>query len=215
MDADFETLRNDLERLRTSRFKPSLFGADCHKYLVRPPLSELEVTSFERDHRVALPADYRQFLLQVGNGGAGPYYGLFALGEWDEGTWKEGDGFIGNLSEPFPHVAAWNDLGGEPDYDEPNQDELERQVNAFDESYWNPANVNGAIPICHLGCARRQWLVVTGPEAGHIWCDDRVDHRGLYPLSAPGCVRVTFFRWYRTWLDRAILPYRKYPWYGD
>jgi hypothetical protein len=219
MDADFEGIRNDLERLRTSRFKPYVFGADSHKYILRPPLSESEVVLFERKHGIALPSDYRQFLIKVGNGGAGPYYGVFSLGEMDDGyghaLWKENDGLVGILSRPFPHLEPWNDLPDEPNYDEPNQEELERQVNAFDESYWNPQNVNGAIPICHLGCARRQWLVVTGPEAGHIWCDDRVDRCGLYPLSSPNSTRVTFFQWYRAWLDEAIRPFHKYAWYGD
>ncbi len=64
--------------------------------------------------------------------------------------------------------------------------------------------MNGAIPICHLGCALRQWLVVTGPEAGNIWCDYRADRRGIYPLSAPGKERVTFYQWYRDWLDDVL-----------
>jgi hypothetical protein len=66
--------------------------------------------------------------------------------------------------------------------------------------------VNGAIPVCHIGCALRRWLVVTGPERGHIWCDDRADQRGLYPLRLHGADRVTFIDWYLDWLRDAHSP---------
>tara|TARA_Y100001934_G_scaffold243249_1_gene299685 strand:+ start:1119 stop:1328 length:210 start_codon:yes stop_codon:yes gene_type:complete len=64
--------------------------------------------------------------------------------------------------------------------------------------------LDGAIPICHLGCAQRQWLIVSGPERGNIWCDDRADNEGLSPLKKPQKKRITFFEWYREWLDDAL-----------
>ena len=148
------------------------------------------------------------FLLQVGRGGAGPAYGIFDLGEMDDGfehkAWSEDNGFVGKLREFFPHTSAWNDLIGCPDDKlvETDEDEYERQLNEFEERYW--AQLDGAIPICHLGCAYRQWLIVSGSERGHIWCDDRTDQKGLYPLSKPGNDRITFYDWYRDWLDEAL-----------
>jgi hypothetical protein len=29
--------------------------------------------------------------------------------------------------------------------------------------------------------------VVTGPEAGNVWCDDRADWKGLFPLLRVSC----------------------------
>jgi len=58
-----------------------------------------------------LPADYREFLLDVGNGGAGPFHGVFRPGEWD----GAGDGdpwdasIIGDPSKPLPHRGPWNE----------------------------------------------------------------------------------------------------------
>jgi hypothetical protein len=187
-----------------------VFGADSHLYQLNPPLTERDVQAFEAQHHIVLPRDYRGFLIHVGDGGAGPYYGVFKLGEMDHGRnygpWKEGDGFAGILSEPFPHTALWNDLSGKPDDNagEKDEEEWERRFNEFDQRYWEPSNVNGAIPICHLGCALRQWLVVTGPEVGHVWCDDRPDYKGLHPLQFGGQDRVTFIEWYRLWLDDAL-----------
>jgi hypothetical protein len=172
------------------------------------------VRDFEELHRVRLPPDYRDFLLSIGNGGAGPYYGVFKLGEMDDGfdykAWRENDGFIGVLSEPFPHTNPWNDPSGMPEFDGSRagdrewEDEYWRAKDAWDNRYWNNANVHGAIPICHQGCAIRDWLIVTGPEAGHVWTDSRADLEGLFPTQQQDSRRVTFLQWYRSWLHDAL-----------
>jgi hypothetical protein len=210
MNEVYDQIREALRSLRESPRPIEVFGSEAHGFRTHPPLSEELIRRFEEDHRIVLPAEYRGFLSEVGSGGAGPGYGLFLFGEMDEnnghGPWHEGDGFVGILSEPFPHTGPWNDLSGEPEQDEDRDEdeEWEERYATWEEGYWNPANVNGAIPICHLGCAYRLWLVVTGPEAGHIWCDDRTDNRGLHPLEQGGSPRVTFLKWYRSWLDGAL-----------
>ncbi|WP_442802772.1 SMI1/KNR4 family protein, partial [Streptomyces sp. CB01373] len=47
----------------------------------RSVLSEAEVRSFERQYGVTLPRDYRGFLMTVGDGGPGPYHGIWSLSE--------------------------------------------------------------------------------------------------------------------------------------
>ena len=208
MTPEFQAIKRDLEKLRTAEVLPDIFGANEHKYIVNPPLSEAVVIEFEAKHAIQLPQDYRCFLIEVGNGGAGPYYGVFRLGQMDHGRghsgWSENDGFVGDLSRPFPHTEAWNDLTGAPESENYDAEAYEKQLTAFEESYLSSANVNGAIPICHLGCALRQWLIVTGPEAGHVWCDERADYKGLFPLMKKTGERVTFYRWYRDWVDEAL-----------
>ena len=211
MQADFASICDGLRLLRDSAMPLKVFGSEAHGFRTYPTLSEEQVREFESRHRVTLPQEYRGFLIHVGNGGAGPSYGLFKLGEMDDGfeekSWAEDDGFVGVLSKPFPHTQLWNDLSEEPVYeareDDPEwDDEYQRQLDAWeDRVYWNTANVNGAIPICHRGCALRQWLIVTGPEAGNVWDDDRADRGGLKPLQQDGRQRVTFLEWYRSWLD--------------
>ena len=211
---DYARVRENLRGLREAAIPASVFGAEAHQFRVHLLLPEEVVREFEERHRVRLPPDYRGFLIHVGNGGAGPSYGLFKLGEMDNGfkhkRWKEGDGFVGTLSEPFPHRSAWNDSTAKPMYDESREndpeweDEFERRLDAWEAVYWNPRNVNGAMPICHLGCAYRQWLIITDPEAGNVWDDDRADLRVLKPLQQNGRERVTFGQWYGDWLDDAL-----------
>ena len=208
MSPESQAILRDLEKLRTADWMSDVFGSSEHRFTLNPPVSEATVREFETKHAIQLPQDYRRFLLEVGNGGAGPYYGLFKLGEADSGfghsSWTEGDGFVGDLSEPFPHTEAWNDLNGKPDDESENEEIYEEQLTSFEERYFASANINGAIPICHLGCALRQWLIVTGPEAGNVWGDDRADWEGLSPLIGKTGDRVTFYQWYRNWLDEAL-----------
>ena len=173
-------------------------------------MSEAAVVAFEMQHRITLPGDYREFLKRVGNGGAGPYYGVFPLGQMD-GTngcnpWRENDGFVGCLSEPFLLASKWNDLTGMPS-DEllaSNEPEYERQSSAFESRYWNASLMNGAIPICHEGCALRIWLVVTGEQAGRLWHDGRADFAGVRPVKTAEGMNATFSAWYNEWLDEAL-----------
>lgn len=206
MPDKFNILVSDLKRLREAG-NIGVFGEESHSYETNSPLPEQEVLEFETLHHVRLPDDYRQFLLRVGNGGAGPCYGVFKLGEIDDGfDYGPWDGFIGELAEPFPHTDAWNDLTGQPEHSSDGDEErYESLLEIFEKCYWATQQVNGAIPICHRGCALRFWLVITGSESGNVWCDDRADCKGIYPLKTKGRERVGFFEWYRDWLDEALV----------
>lgn len=97
----------------------------------------------------------------------------------------------------FPHRTRWN----------LSSDELERIQASEDDAeilrtYW--VAVDGAVPICHEGCALRDWLVVSGPEAGKVWHDATAEFDGWSPcLSADGR-HMTFADWYVSWLDGAL-----------
>src|SRR5918996_2512608 len=69
-DFDTATIRDDLQRLKTAAAE--IFGSNGHHFTLNAPLVETEVLAFERQHAIRLPVDYRRFLIEVGNGGAGP-----------------------------------------------------------------------------------------------------------------------------------------------
>ena len=204
------------EQLQLRKSKSKVFGSDAHHFKLNPPLPENEIAQFETRHNIRLPQDYRGFLLHLGNGGAGPAYGLFKLGEIDDGhghaPWHENEGLVGILAQPFPHTKAWNDLTGCPESDEvrplspEEENALFEKIDEWEQThYLNSRHINGAIPICHQGCALRQWLVVSGPEIGHVWNDFRADEDGITPVMLPGLPRVSFLQWYRAWLNKLIV----------
>lgn len=65
-----------------------------------------------------------------------------------------------------------------------------------------PERTPGAIVVSHLGCAQREWLIVSGSHRGTIWSDCRVDDVDLAPLLDDG-MPVMFARWYTDWLGTA------------
>ena len=201
-----------LDRLDQER---KIFGSQGHDYQLNPPVPEAVISALESKHRLRLPEDYRYFVTQIGNGGAGPFYGLFPFGMQDNGhgfgPW-EGGFLVGDLSAAFPHDGPWNLPEGfwekrpriPPDATPEEQDQIYEEWDRIEEEhYWNPKLMCGAIPICHRGCALRQWLVVQGPLKGTIWDDDRVDRKGIRPLLDEPGRRVTFADWYLSWLEQA------------
>lgn len=205
---DAAYIQQSLARLYEAR--AAVFGSDSHRFLLNDIVTESEATAFESQHGIHLPHEYRHFLTAIGNGGAGPFYGVFPLGMMDRAfgfqPWREGDGFVGKLVEPFPLKAEWNDLTGMPmessfGLDDPAFDE---QVERFDELYWDSSRVNGAIPICHTGCALRIWLVVTGDRSGNLWYDRRAEYSGLAPITNEDGAPISFSGWYESWLKLAL-----------
>jgi hypothetical protein len=215
-DFDIRAVEAAISRLR--EIKADVFGANGHGFQMNPALQESEAASFERDHQIALPPDYRQFLTCLGNGGSGPFYGVFPLGVMDDNfdlrPWQENDGFVGNLLKPFTFEDEWNDLSGQPDADllKRDPDEYDRQIELFDARYWTSDLVNGAFPICHEGCALRIWLVVTGKQAGKLWEDRRSEYAGLRPIRLADGAVATFSQWYMEWLDNCFVKAGEHNW---
>ena len=212
MDAQsvIERLRN-LDRKDKKR---QVFGAMGHNYVLNPPLDVSVIEAFELEHGVSLPEDYRQFITEIGNGGAGPAYGVFPFGKHDDchdlRPW-EGGYLVGDVGKPFRFNKAWNVdkkfWDAEPNPPEgTSQDEEDLLWQEWDKileaKYWNTSIMDGAIPICHLGCALRQWLVINGDQRGFVWDDMRADNRGIAPVKKKG-KRLTFSAWYLDWLREA------------
>jgi hypothetical protein len=220
MDFVREVLRG-LELLRGLDKDRKLFGAGAHGYELNPTLSVDEVSSFERAWRCRLPEEYRSFLLSAGNGGAGPYYGVFPLGMAHSGfDLVEFDDWGFDLSVPFPHSKAWNKESllfvGAPQRDGfESEEDFEVAMEAWQDSeaaekardayYLAAGTGRGSVPICHQGCGFVDWLVLTGPEAGNVWHDFAPDQGGVAPVGTPSRPRTTFSQWYLDWLGKSLV----------
>lgn len=200
-------VRDLLERLAALRARdPGLqvFGAGAHRYGARPA-DELAVARFEQRHGVRLPRSFRQLVLGVTDGGAGPGYGLFALERGPDDDVAED---LAQLGTPFDHDAYFN---LEPPDVDPDEDEAAYEA-AMNE-YWR--ELPGTMTLCHYGCAIRAQLVVTGALAGQVIIDQRCDQAGVYPFTRATGGRynawdrppdddrapLDVLAWYRDWLD--------------
>lgn len=199
INSRLEKIKVDLAFLKEADPSCELFGARRHKYNFNSPLKESEVESFERRFNIRLPEDYRCFIMNIGNGGAGPYYGLETLENslFADLDFKRENEFV-DPSIPFPITEPWN-----LEY-EGNEDD-ESEVESFDEQYFDPKWDSGILRICNFGCGVTMNLVVNGAEYGHIWVDDRCNDGGIYPDPYFGQTeRTSFLEWYEMWLKRSL-----------
>ncbi|MEV6264845.1 SMI1/KNR4 family protein [Streptomyces sp. NPDC051784] len=194
-----------------------VFGATGHTFSLEDPLTPAELADLECQTGVSLPGEYRDFLLHVGAGGAGPSYGVYPV-RLVRGRWRwEGDGAeladLSRLAEPFPREGADAEAVRLLLSECPDEEDFE-QVEDFDDAFeaweerweplmWSADRTVGAVVISTLGCAAREWLIMSGPERGRIWSDNRVDDEDLKPLLDDTGAPMTFTCWYLTWLEKA------------
>jgi hypothetical protein len=204
-----------LAELRDLDPELTLFGAKAHRYQLQPTISAADVADYEQQKSISIPEEYRQFIIEVGNGGAGPFLGISGIPtEWD----------LDDLAAPFIYTKRTLDRSNSC---------VLQQIDALDESdanfdeeydrltlqYWTETNANGALHICEYGCALRFFLALNGVERGNIWFNATADLNGFFPVylamasnpSTEWChhdrdtiERVGFARWYEAWLDRSI-----------
>ena len=201
----FETqiirIKEKLTKLKNSDQDFEIFGSDTHEYNLNPTKTEFEIEKFETENQITLPEDYREFLLHIGNGGAGPYYGLEPLeaGREVDLDYKDGKDLI-DLSKPFPFTEHWN-----VEFEEINDDNYEEIDQQKIENYYDNKFVSGLLRISNFGCGVRMNIVVNGNEKGNIWVDDRVNENGLFPDPYfEQTEKITFLDWYELWLDKSL-----------
>ena len=143
-------LRSLLEQARAAEPERKQFGAGSHRYELAPPASLEEVEAFEQEIGVTLPEDYRNFLLHMGNGGAGPFYGLFSLEQ----------------------VRGWLHWPLEPEKDPVLRPGRENAENCGEEN-WK----RGCLIIESQGDTYFTCLLVTGPDRGRVFY---IDYEGSW-----------------------------------
>lgn len=148
-----DEIPSQIDRARSRGLRP--FGVEGHRFRLGPRLSEENLSSFEAQHGVALPSDYRRFLSVVGDGGAGPGYGLSELRE------ATPLGGPRRLITPFPYSRD-----AIPDDDDPDPDDRP-----------------GTLTLSHEGCGYYHFLVVSGPARGSMWIDGNVSDHGYRALG--------------------------------
>jgi hypothetical protein len=206
MNEQLERIQTKLQELKKLDTNFVLFGSKTHRYKLNAPISEETIKQFEIKHEINLPNDYVQFLTVLGNGGAGPFYGLEPIENalFNDLDYKTSHSLL-NPSKPFPHIEPWN-LAFRPTVDEEeNEAEYEKQFAEFEERYYDKQHMSGVIAICNYGCGVSLNLVVNGQEYGNIWTDDRGNDNGIYAsLELGNAEKIGFSNWYELWLDNSL-----------
>ena len=203
-----DTLDRIAEKVRRARARDARpFGAETSGiHPLHPPLAEDEVAAVEARLGVALPEEYRGFITRVGDGGAGPAYGMFRLSSALREA--KADAHPGLLAAPFPHTEHYN-----PDKDPAVISFWDRadagEVTEEEEDMQGLREAAGTLPLCDEGCGYTHLLVVTGPTRGTMWIDSRGADAGFIPLGA------TFLEWYERWIDDVLAGGRGTWWFGE
>ena len=172
----------------------AVFGSRYHQYRMNPPCTPEEIDLFEKQHDITLPEDFRLFLTEMGNGGAGPYYGIYPLNECycNEGTLN-----IPNNVRPGMSRDEWSCIT------KADEDLSDEDYNTLMTSLFQ-----GLLTIGTQGCSYESQLVVTGDYRGRIvYTDSELSGPFFYTYE------TTFLDWYERWLNEVIAGY-DIKWFG-
>ena len=137
-----------------------IFGAEKHRYGFAEPASAQAVQAVQEQLGVTFPASYAAYLTQLGNGGAGPHYGLYSLEELID--WND------YLPDPETSRTAWLHSRLSPEewaqaaaaYKDTEDD------TAF-QALWHRM-MHGALTIGTQGCTLDTLLLCDGADAGQV-----------------------------------------------
>lgn len=190
-DVQTGRIAGKLAAARALPVPPNAFGVKAHRFELGAPLPEAVVADFEARHGVLLPQEYRLFLTELGDGGAGPGYRLLRLGESCDRVCRPG-----HLTRASPYLPG------------------PRYPGDWAERYEDPPGsdqnfLRGTLAIADHGCSLYTRLIVTGPARGRLFNLDVEGHVGPYVVED-----ADFLAWYERWLDEAVAGY-DVGWFGE
>jgi hypothetical protein len=229
-----QRIADKLALLRKNEAALLLEYAELHHYELLATIAEREVRSLEGRYGIQLPADYRLFITELGNGGAGPGSGLQIFGwapDWHEmceadwpffkrqGAWDGPEPWdfrngmwwharhADRVAKPFPVAETVDDL------------RLSReQLQGWDDWY-APFWHDGHIMLSLYGIVGRgdpaAILIVEGSSVGTVWIQHLGYSVGICRFADFRSVEVhkpwpgiqtdyTFAMWYECWLDDCL-----------
>lgn len=181
--------------------KYELFGASTHQYRLNPPISESFVRNVETQYGFTLPEEYFQFITEIGDGGAGPDYGIrpftnILIKGSSPGAEKFREAYRYSLANSFTPRKM-------------RTDEVEEYAIATRKAYeQNPDryfiykdfehnDLNDTDGFFFLGTHGCQWdfgLITSGERRGQVF---DTDNEGAYCF-----VSYNFNEFYQNWLNR-------------
>lgn len=199
---EMQIIKEKIIKLKELDYNYTVFGSYKHKYKLNACLTEEQVINFEHLNNIRLPYGYREFLIDVGNGGAGPAYGLNGIDVNEQKQSRLSERFL--LDEGYQledeEEKGYNCL---LDYEfdgtctKCDRKDFCLQSTLYygkdtDEYRYN----NGTMIIVFTGCTYYNRLVLNGKHLGEIWCENQGE--GLIPSFD------NFLNYYNKWLDNNL-----------
>lgn len=204
-----ERIRKKLDAVREADPDFFVFGAEGHEYQLGPVSTVEQLQALEQSLQVQIPDEYRTFALRVGNGGAGPGYGLarLALGD-DPDLTVEG---LGRNYKRAAREFASKAKQASKDFPCSKPEPLGAKGEPAPPSVLVE---DGSLLLVDYGCAIEARLVLNGPFRGQVWVLE--GSAGAYvPFEQMQTLHATdtdqafdetmgpfnFLSWYEHWLD--------------
>ncbi len=195
----FPQMRRKVEELQRLDKAREVFASDRHQYRLNPPLDVKRIKEIEARLGCQLPEQYRRFITEFADGGAGPDHGIIPLESLLQT--RNDPKSLESLATPFPVPVTEEDL--------------------HELGYC----ASEALPVCQIGCGGFYQLIVSGPERGHVWVQNpdaqwspelldeshlpagpgvSIDAYLLAASKSPPSLKLEFVDWYLRWLDEAL-----------
>lgn len=178
-----------------------LFGASRHRYQLNPPANLSFVRRVEERYNFSLPEDYFYFITEIGDGGAGPDYGIYPFSHFMDrgespGVDKFREALRCSLAKPFTPWQMQADQVEEyaivtREYYEKNPE----KYFIYEKSDENAlCDKDGFLKLGTHGCQWDFGIITSGEWRGQVF---DTDNEGAY-----GLVANSFEEFYQNWLKR-------------
>ena len=189
-----------LKQARSIDSKCGLFGSAKHKYQLNPPIRASFVRTLEEKYGFTLPDDYFRFITEIGDGGAGPDYGIEPFADLvkksqDQYAEKYQEDYRNSLKNAFaPRPMSADEIN---DFAIATQATYKKNPDKY-FIYEKPndmlCNLDGFYVLGTQGCQWDFGLITAGEMRGKVFV---TDNEGAYCLVAN-----SFEEFYQNWLDR-------------
>lgn len=155
--------------------KCHISGSIYHRWRFGETVNMQQIREFERDMNVKLPEMFVRYLTELGNGGAGPDYGIYSLDEM-----RKRNLFIAeraDLPVMLDHSLSdkqWTDFAYKYKILEDKIFGMEEEDDRVEKEYDDmiPQMISGGIIIGTLGCSMYSLLMCRGAARGEIFTVD-------------------------------------------
>lgn len=190
-------LRDLVQQASLADPKRNIFGASYHQYVLNPVLSMKDVQAYQKKYHIVLPSEYVFFITQVGNGGAGPYYGIEPLDIDRPDIENIGTPFVTShltkeqWTEKLLPICSEEDVDWDLDEDD-GFNEIYEQIELEIQQ--------GTYLIGTQGCSYEIIAIASGAEENRIfYLDMDWNYEGM-----PYDTGMTFLEWYENFFQEII-----------